>query len=454
MGQTGEHRAGRTFLLGFGFLGVAVIWSLYNAYVPIFLKENFRLSSTLIGLVMTIDNVLAILLLPYLGSLSDRTRTRLGRRRPYIRVGSVLALVFFLLVPAAGAAERLALMMLVIVAMNLSMALFRSPVIALMPDITPSRFRSQANGIINFMGGLGALLVYFGGKPLYDTSLSLPFVVGGIVMLVACLLVVLFIREPPVAGCLLVVLLIREPPVAREEGERFSLAASWRALLGNLQDVFSGEKSLLAILLAILCWFVGFNAIETFFTSYAKYHLGMKESTGALILGFFSVTFMAGSLGAGFLAVRLGRRRTIRAGLLVVCATMLLALVLRSFLPLAVVFAVGGLAIFSVLLVVAFFVPVTLVIAMALGLGGLGWALVNVNSLPMVVDMTTLQKVGGYTGLYYFFSQAANIIAPPAAGVLIDAFGYASLMAFASLLFVAAFFILSRVRRGEASRRE
>jgi Na+/melibiose symporter-like transporter len=399
--------AGKTFLLGFGFLGVSVIWALYNAYVPIFLKETFRLRSTLIGLVMTIDNVLAILLLPYLGALSDRTRTRLGRRRPYILAGSILALVFFLLVPAANAWQRLGVMMLVIVALNLSMALFRSPVIALMPDITPSRFRSQANGIINFMGGLGALLVYFGGKPLYDRRVSTPFIVGGLVMFFACLLVVI---------------LIREPLSERKEAERSTLAASFRALGANLRDVFAGEKSLLAILLAILCWFIGFNAIETFFTSYAKYYLGMKESTGALILGFFSVTFMAGSLGAGFLAVRLGRRRTIRVGLVVVCAVMLLALILRSFLPLAVVFAVGG----------------------------LGWSLVNVNSLPMVVDMTTLQKVGGYTGLYYFFSQAANIIAPPAAGALIDAFGYASLMVFASILFVAAFFIMSRVRRGEA----
>ncbi len=400
--------AGRTFLLGFGFLGVSVIWSMYNAYVPIFLKDNFRLSSTLIGLVMTIDNVLAILLLPYLGALSDRTRTRLGRRRPYILVGSVLALVFFLLVPAANALQRLGLMMLVIVALNLSMALFRSPVIALMPDITPSRFRSQANGIINFMGGLGALLVYFGGKPLYDRRLSLPFIVGGLVMF---------------AGSLLVVLLIREPPVEQAEGERFSLAGSFRALLANLRDVFAGEKSLLGILLAILCWFVGFNAVETFFTSYAKYYLGMKESTGALILGFFSVTFMAASLGAGFLAAKLGRRRTIRLGLVAVCATMALSLWLKSFLPLAALFA----------------------------LGGMGWSLVNVNSLPMVVDMTTLEKVGGYTGLYYFFSQAANIIAPPAAGALIDAFGYASLMGFASLMFVAAFFIMGLVRRGEAA---
>jgi Na+/melibiose symporter-like transporter len=402
--------AGRTFLLGFGFLGVTVIWSMYNAYVPIFLKDSFHLRSTLIGLVMTIDNVLAILLLPYLGALSDRTRTRLGRRRPYILAGSALALAFFLLIPAANAAQRLGLMMLVIVALNLSMALFRSPVIALMPDITPSRFRSQANGIINFMGGLGALLVYFGGKPLYDRRLSLPFVVGGLLMF---------------AACLLVVLLIREPPVAQGEGQRFTLAGSFRALLGNLKDVLAKEKSLLGILLAILCWFVGFNAVETFFTSYAKYYLGMKESTGALILGFFSVTFMAGSLGAGFLAARLGRRRTIRIGLVVVCGTMALSLFLRSFLPLAALFAVGG----------------------------MGWSLVNVNSLPMVVDMTTLQKVGGYTGLYYFFSQAANIIAPPAAGALIDAFGYGSLMVFASMLFVAAFFIMSLVRRGEIAGR-
>jgi Na+/melibiose symporter-like transporter len=402
--------AGRTFLLGFGFLGVSLIWSLYNAYVPIFLKDSFHLSSTLIGLVMTIDNVLAILLLPYLGALSDRTRTRLGRRRPYILVGSALALVFFLLVPAANAVQRLGVMMLFIVALNLSMALFRSPVIALMPDITPSRLRSQANGIINFMGGLGALLVYFGGKPLYDRQPSLPFVVGGLAMF---------------AASLLVVLLIREPAVEQPEGERFSLTSSFRALLANLKDVFAGEKSLLGILLAILCWFVGYNAVETFFTSYAKYHLGMKESTGALVLGFFSVTFMVASLGAGFLAARLGRRRTIRVGLVVVCATMLVSLLLKSFLPLALAFAVGG----------------------------MGWSLVNVNSLPMVVDMTTLEKVGGYTGLYYFFSQAANIVAPPAAGALIDTFGYTSLMVFAAVLFAAAFFIMSLVRRGEAAPR-
>jgi maltose/moltooligosaccharide transporter len=407
----------RTFLLGFGFLGVSVIWSMYNAYIPVLLKDTFGLSSTAIGSVMTIDNVFAILLLPFLGALSDRTRTPLGRRRPYILVGSILAAVFFVLVPTALASRILGVTMLSIVLLNLSMALFRSPVIALMPDITAPRYRSQANGIINFMGGLGSLLVYFGGKPLYDTSLSLPFVVGGIVMLVACLLVVLFIREPPVA----------ETALADAAGpvKALSFGASARELGANLKDVFTGERSLLFILGAIFCWFVGFNAIETFFTSYAKFHLGIKESTGALILGFFSVTFMITAIASGFLGSRFGRRKTIRVGLVVVFVVMLSALFLRGMWQLAAAFIVGG----------------------------FGWALVNVNSLPMVVDMTTLEKVGGYTGLYYFFSQAANIVAPPVAGALIDWLGYPSLMVFASVMFAVAAVIVSFVRRGDVERK-
>ena len=401
----------KTFLLGFGFFGVSVIWSLYNAYVPIFLKSTFGLRSSVIGTVMTIDNIFAILLLPFLGALSDRTRTRLGRRRPYILVGSILALIFFVVVPYFNTLQILGLMMLAIILMNLSMALFRSPVVALMPDITPSKYRSQANGIINFMGGLGALLVFFGGKPLYDREISLPFLVGGLVMFAASMLVVIFVRE-------------RSPEPAEQGGGRVSFRASLQELAGNLKDVVSGEKSLFFILLGILFWFIGFNSLETFFTSYAKYHLGMEESTGALILGFFSVTFMVTSIASGFLGSRIGRNRTIRLGLVVLVAILLISLFIRQFLPLALVFVVGG----------------------------FGWALVNVNSLPMVVDMTTLAKVGGYTGLYYFFSQAANIAAPPLAGVLIDAFGYASLMIFAAAMFLLAFFIMSFVKRGEVQR--
>ncbi|UCF98521.1 MAG: MFS transporter [Spirochaetaceae bacterium] len=407
MSEKRTFSVSKTFLLGFGFFGVSVIWALYNAYVPIFLKSTFGLRSSVIGSIMTIDNIFAILLLPFLGALSDRTRTRLGRRRPYILVGSALALIFFVLVPFFNTVQILGLMMLTIILMNFSMAVFRSPVVALMPDITPSKYRSQANGIINFMGGLGALLVFFGGKPLYDRSVSLPFVVGGLVMFVASMMVVIFVRE--------------KLADAEAETEAVSFKSSIQELVANLKDVFAAEKSLLFILLGILFWFIGFNSIETFFTSYAKYHLGIKESTGAMILGFFSVTFMVTSIASGFLGSRIGRNRTIRVGLVILVMILLISLFVRQFLPLALVFVAGG----------------------------FGWALVNVNSLPMVVDMTTLANVGGYTGLYYFFSQAANIAAPPLAGVLIDAFGYASLMIFAGLMFLIAFFIMSFVKRGE-----
>jgi maltose/moltooligosaccharide transporter len=400
---------GKTFLLGFGFLGVSAIWALYNAYVPIFLKNGFNLKSTVIGLIMTIDNIFAVILLPYLGSLSDRTRSRLGRRRPFILAGAPFAAFFLILIPFCNLYQNLALMMLVIVMMNLSMSIFRSPVIALMPDITPSKFRSQANGIINLMGGLGSLLVYFAGKPLYDRNVSFPFFAGAVLMIFSCILVVIFIKEDA---------------VIQVSGEsKISFIDSLKELSSNLKDVFYGEKSLLFILLAIFLWFVGFNAIETFFTSYTRYHLGMKESTGALILGFFSLSFMITAILSGYIGGIVGRKSTISLGLVVLTVILVVSLLLKNIYLLSGAFVIAG----------------------------FGWAMINVNSLPMVLDMSMTVKAGGYTGLYYLFSQAANIVAPPLAGMFIDLFGYGSLMFFSPVLFVLAAVILQLVRRGETS---
>ncbi len=409
----------RVFVLGLGFFGISIIWSLYNAYVPIFLKD-FALSSFIIGIVMVIDNVFAILLLPYLGALSDRTRTRWGRRKPYIMVGAPLAALMFALIPLARESADLALMMGTIITMNFFMALFRSPVIAFMPDITPSQYRSQANGIINFMGGVGSLLVYFAGKVLYDIHYSLPFLIGAALMLLANLAVVL---------------LVPEPEEYKHKGEKLDLGEFFRKtteesfgeLKENLKDVFSsGERSLLFMLLSILLWFIAFNSLETFFTSYAKFRLGIGESTGALILGFVALGFILFSLPAGFIGARFGRRRTISLGLILVTVMILLAFQMSD--------SPNVLPLFSGL----FF------------LGGVGWALVNVNSLPMIVDMTVDEKLGGYTGLYYFFSQAANIFAPPLAGLFIDALGYDSLLPFAVAFFAASLLTMQFVRRGEA----
>ncbi|MGB9795635.1 MFS transporter [Fervidobacterium gondwanense] len=369
----------RLLLLGFGFFGISLLWPLYNSYVPIFLKD-FNLSSTLIGFVMTIDNIFAIIMLPLLGVLSDQTRTRLGRRMPYILVGAPLAAITFSLIPLTRSWQLLWLMMLNIIFMNFFMALFRSPVIALMPDITPSEYRSQANGVINFMGGVGALLAFFAGKPLYDKNYALPLYVGAIVMVFSQMLVVLFIKE--------------DEKYRIKTGEKIKFENVYKKtmveLSENLKDVFkSKEKSLLMMLLSILLWFIGYNGLETFFTSYAKFQMGIKESTGALVLGFFSLTFMLFAIPAGFIGSKIGRKKTMTIGLIVV-----LAILVGVFVSSLVIEDPG-------LLTKVFFV--------LFALGGFGWAMVNVNSLPTIVDMTVEEKVGGYTGLYYAIQLRLNL---------------------------------------------
>jgi len=428
-----EFKYSRIFILGFGFFGISIIWALYNAYIPIFLQDTFHLSKTVTGFIMTIDNLFAVLLLPFLGALSDMTRTRLGRRKPYILLGAPSAALMFALIPVAREYENLALFMGTIIFMNFFMALFRSPVIAFMPDITPSEKRSQANGIINFMGGLGALLAYFGGKVLYDMNYAYPFYFGAAIMLLANLLVVLVVPEPE---------------EYRVPGKKVSIRKllaetshkSFGELKENLKDVFaSRERSLLAILLAIFLWFIAFNSLETFFTSYAKYYLGIEESTGAFMLGLFSLSFMIFAIPAGFIGARLGRRRTITLGLIVIVAILIAAYLVgegqkpeSSSLSDPIVMTFMGL----------FFI------------GGMGWAMVNVNSLPMVVDMTTEEKLGGYTGLYYFFSQAANLVAPPLAGAFLDLIGYRTLIPFSIAFFVLSAIAMQFVRRGDIVRRK
>ncbi|MCO6041158.1 SLC45 family MFS transporter [Thermococcus alcaliphilus] len=423
-----EFNYKRIFLLGFGFFGISIIWSLYNAYIPIFLQDTFRMSRTVTGFVMTIDNLFAVLLLPFLGALSDKTRTRIGRRKPYILLGAPSAALLFALIPVARRYENLALFMGTIVFMNFFMALFRSPVIAFMPDITPSEKRSQANGIINFMGGIGALLAYFGGKLLYDINYAYPFFAGAAIMLIANLLVVFFVPEPE---------------EYRVPGERIDLKKliketskkSFGELKENLKDVFaSKEKSLLFILLSIFLWFIAFNSVETFFTSYAKYHLGIEESTGAFMMGVVSLSFMLFAIPAGFIGGRIGRKKTITMGLVLTTAVMILAYLLGEA---------------SKPKSSALTDPVVLKFMVLFFLGGIGWAMINVNSLPMVVDMTTEEKLGGYTGLYYFFSQAANLVAPPLAGAFLDVIGYSTLLPFAAIFFILATITVQFVKRGD-----
>lgn len=399
----------RTFVLGLGFFSISLSWSIYNSYVPIFLSDLLKdvaYRTTLVGIIMTFDNIAAITLQPYFGALSDRTWTRVGRRMPFLLAGVPVAAVFFALIPLTRFA--LTAMIPVIIVMNVAMTAFRAPTVALMPDITPSPLRSKANGIINFMGGLGALLAFFVFSQLFKVDPSLPFVVTSALMVVVLLVLLRTIREPRHADS-------SGNAGGGKEGSVGIIQAMGEVLADR-------DKSALCLLLAIFFWFVGWSGVEALFTLYGVEVWGMTPAAASFVLGFFSLSFLVFAIPSGFIATAIGRRRTILAGI-----------VGLSLMLLAMRFARPGTTLTALLLV-----------------GGAAWALININSYPMVVDMTTAARIGAYTGLYYFFSALAAIVAPPVFGWFMDVLGKQVLFMCAFVSFAVAFALMLGVRRGEA----
>jgi Na+/melibiose symporter-like transporter len=412
-----KFNIGKTFLLGFGFFGVSVIWSVYNAFVPVFLADRFLMAAGFIGFFMTLDNIAAMIIQPAVGSWSDRLRTPIGRRIPFIIVGAPIAAAAFILLPLSKA---LWLFFLAAVMLLLSMAVWRTPVVALMPDITPSKYRSQANGIINFMGGLGAIIAYLGGAKLYDINPNYPFWLGAALVAVSAILVFIFIKEPK--------------EIVESEKETPDLISSIKIILGD------EDKSALRILLAIFFWFIAYNGIEAFFTLYARNHLGLTESDGSRLLGQLSLLFVIFSLPSGYIGASLGRKKTIMGGILLMAACVASMFVLP----------VSDLTHLLTSLPVLGDVPVIGAILMA---AGIAWALININSLPMVVDMTENSRIGTYTGLYYLFSTLAAILGPIVYGQVIQIFAdrYSLIMLISPLFLIAALISIMGVNKGESS---
>jgi MFS family permease len=410
---------GKIFLLGFGFFGVSVIWGVYNAFVPLYLANTFLLTPALIGLFMTLDNFAALFIQPPVGAWSDRLHTRIGRRMPFILIGAPISALAFALIPVAGELGILPVFVLCTSSLLLSMAFWRTPVVALMPDITPSEKRSPANGIINFMGGVGAIISFLGGAALYKMNPAFPFWLGSILVLLAALLVFLLIREP-------------KEPKAKSEVQ----PGLWENLKFILRDP---DRSALRLLSAIFFWFVAYNAVEAFFTLYANKYLGLEESEGVRLLGQLSLFFVLFALPAGYIGARIGRRVTIMTGIVLMGLLLVLIFILP---PDILLIELTSLPILGV-------VPVLGVMLM---LAGIAWACININSLPMVVDMTEPAKIGTYTGLYYLFSTLAAIAGPNVNGWVVQLTGenYNNIMLLAPLFLVIAFVLMLGVRRGEA----
>ncbi|HEY70557.1 MAG TPA: SLC45 family MFS transporter [Anaerolineae bacterium] len=388
---------GKTFLIGFGFFGISIIWPLFNSLIPPML-EDLGLSAFLVGFILTWDNIINMFVQPWVGSLSDQTRTRFGRRKPWLMVGAPLASVFFILVPFVR--ENFILIALAILGTNIGMAIFRAPTIAYLGDLFKPADRSKANGVINLMGGLGGAVALFAGGALYKLGVPLPFIVGSGVMLIAILIVLLYVREPDVDAI--------ETRQEKEPGLR-----------ENLTQVLTGpDRGGLYLLGAIFCWFVGWNAMEAFFTIYARNVLDIDVGTGTQMLTAFAATLILFSIPSGLIATRFGRKPTIIMGL-------------------------GGML---VGLIAGFFIRDQTLLLITLAIMGAFWALVNINSLPMVYDLGGKASIGALTGLYYFSSSAAAITGPILAGWFIDRTGHTSIWPFSGLFLLLAGLLMSMIQ--------
>jgi maltose/moltooligosaccharide transporter len=420
---------GKTFLLGFGFLGISIIWPIFNQYIPLILQagnpeferqllEEGRALPTIVGFglapslamfIMTWDNLLNMFIAPWAGSVSDRTWNRLGRRKMWILLGAPVALLAFVFVPVA---QSLLAVLVFILITNFGMALFRSPAVAWLGDLFERDDRSKANGVINLMGGVGGLLAYFGSGMIFNAfeasspqmARVMPFVAGAIVTAVALTTAIIFVKEP------------RTLP-GGEDTEKANVFKNVRMLFS------SPDKSGIFVLLSILFWFMAFNALETGLSSFAVFSLGMRPGTASIYAGLVTISFIIFSIPAGFLGTRFGRGEIIRVGLIG-----LIALLLFGF------FFVKGTILFAIVLIVT---------------GGF-WAMVNVNSLPLVYDHGDERRIGAFTGLYYFSSQLAAVLGPTLGGLLVDALGseYRWLWLFSFVFMTLAFLTMLGVRRG------
>ena len=407
----------KTFLLGFGFFGVSVIWATYNAFVPLFLANKFGVRPGMIGFFMTLDNIAALFIQPAVGAWSDRLRTPIGRRLPFILFGAPLAAVAFGIIPIAAV---LPLFVACTITLILSMAIWRTPVVALMPDITPSKFRSQANGVINFMGGVGSIIAFLIGSQLYERNQAFPFWLGSGLVILAALLVFIFIKEPK----------------AYEEDLEAERPKLFKSLMEILKDK---DRSAIRIFLAIMFWFIAYNAIEAFFSLYANKHLGLAEADGVRLLSQLSLLFVLFALPSGFIGGKIGRRKTISIGILLMAFCMLLMAILPVSFLTRLIFTAPILG----------EVPVVGIILM---FAGIAWAFININSLPMVVDLTDSLHIGTFTGLYYLFSTLAAILGPNINGWLVELAGgqYSVIMFIGPVFMLLALAMMVGVRRGEA----
>lgn len=406
----------RTFLVGLAFLSISSFWQMYDNIIPLILQNTFHLNESLIGAIMAIDNVLAVFLLPIIGTLSDKVDTPLGKRTPFIIGGTIAAVFFMMMLPYADQNKILPMFVVALSFTLISMAMYRSPAVALMPDLTPKPLRSGANAVINLMGAVGgvytlaliSLLVKKEQNPSY-----LPVFLGvAAIMILAVVLLVFTIKEKPLAAQIAA----EYPDEEEEAGDTKEAVAT-----GELPKEV--KRSLRFILASIFLWFTAYNAVTTAFSRYAVTVWKMEGGGYANCLMIATVAAIISYIPIGSLSSKFGRKKMI----------------------------MGGLSLMLISYTAAFFYAnYNSTIVLFFALIGMGWASVGVNSLPMVVEMSKGSDIGKYTGLYYTFSMTAQIFTPVISGLLLQYVSYKTLFPYSVFFVICALFTMSQVKHGDS----
>ena len=466
---------GKTILTGFGFLATSIAWAIYDPYITKILNHLLNASATItgwstalvehfptlvrfaeaqgesvtlegggftlvplfIGIIMTFDNIFGVIFQPTFGKLSDNCHSKLGKRRPFIVFGAPISAVLFFLIPIAAVyVGSLPLTMCFIILFVFVMSLWRAPVVALMPDLTPPELRSEGNAVINLMGGLGGLIgmvagtivtVIFKARGVAITAENeeriypYVFLIGAVVMIIGMLVLLFFVKEQDSR----IEVKAQRNQASQEKSDKAAAKARKKAERAAAKAALSkGErKSLILMLMGLFFLFCGTNAIQTYFSLFAAEILGKTTSKATIMMAVFAICSAAAALPAGKCGKKFGRKKTILAGLAVFMVVFALYVATRSF----------------------------ALIWVALVLGGAANMFITVNTLPLVLEIGGLDKVGTFTGYYYTATFSAQIASPILYGVIRMLSGtYMSLFWYAPVVFVLSILCILFVKHGEA----
>lgn len=421
----------RTILVGLAFLSICAFWQMYDSIVPLILTNTFHLNETLSGAIMAADNVLALFLLPIFGGISDRTNTRIGKRMPFILFGTGCAIILMNVLPlldngyaASPSGFELVSFVIVLGLLLIAMGTYRSPAVALMPDVTPKPLRSKGNAIINLMGAVGGIIYLGVAAVMYPNSkvqglshvnYQPLFMVVSAIMFLSIALLFLTIKEPKLSA---------ENQALEKQHPEWDLARDD----GSGHEVLPApvKRSLGFLLASIALWFIGYNGVTTWFTTYVSVVMGQGLGGASTCLLIATGGAIVSYIPIGALASKIGRRKTIMGGIILLAACFALGYVLTTA-----------------------YSSINAVMFVVFALVGLAWAAINVNSLPMVVEMCKGSDIGKFTGYYYTASMSAQIVTPMLAGTLMRHIDYRVLFPYAALFVAMSFVTMVFVRHGD-----